>query len=193
MLELKPITLTGYHIQLEPINETHRDELKEISRDEKISQYSPALKLKFDSWFDKAAKNYPESRQISFIVRTLSDNKIVGSTRFYELYPEHKRASIGYTWYIPSVWGKGVNTECKLLLLHHAFQTLQLNRIEFFIDLRNERSLAAVKKLGATKEGVLRQHIILDDGYLRDTIVYSILKQEWPTVLLSLEKALARK
>ena len=182
MLEPKPTTLTGLSIQLEPLNETHREIVKELSQDKKISTYSPALKLKFDSWFNKALKNFQESRQLSFIVRTLSDKKIVGATRFYDIQTEHQRLAIGYTWYIPSSWGTGVNTECKLLLLHHAFEILKANRIEFFIDSRNERSQAAVKKLGATKEGILRQHLVLDDGYVRDTVVYSILKKEWPLI-----------
>jgi len=184
------IILTGSYIKLEPIEEPHRHILKMISQDERISTYSPALKLKFNSWFDKAIKPYQESRQVSFIVRTLSDNRIVGSTRFYEIYPEHKRLSIGYTWYIPEVWGSSVNAECKLLLLRYAFETLQTTRVEFFIDSRNERSRFAIKKLGATEEGILRQHIILEDGYVRDTVIYSILKQEWPDILLTLNSRL---
>lgn len=193
MIEPKPILLTGLYVQLEPIQEKHYEILKALSQHEKISTYSPALKLKFDSWFNKALKKYPESRQISFIVRTLSDQKIVGSTRFYEIYLEHKRLAIGYTWYIPDVWGSTVNTESKLLLLEYAFETLLINRVEFFIDSRNDRSRAAVKKLGATEEGTLRQHIILDDDYIRDTVVYSILKNEWPTISTHLRKKLNEK
>jgi RimJ/RimL family protein N-acetyltransferase len=132
---------------------------------------------------NKALKPYPESRQVSFVVITLSDNKIVGSTRFYEINPEHKKLALGFTWYLPEVWGSLVNPECKLLLLQYAFEVLQVNRVEFFIDSRNARSRAAVKKLGATEEGILRQHIILEDGFIRDTILYSILKSEWPAVL----------
>lgn len=190
MLELNQMTLTGSYVQLEPLNENHRKIVKEISQDEKITAYSPALKQKFDSWFNKALKSYQESRQLSFIVRTLSNDKIIGSTRYYDIYLEHQRLSIGFTWYIPSVWGTFVNAESKLLLLKHAFDTLSVNRVEFFIDSRNIRSLAAIKKLGATQEGLLRQHIVLDDGYIRDTIVCSILKSEWPAVLSNLQHKL---
>jgi N-acetyltransferase len=123
-------------------------------------------------------------------VRTLLDNKIVGSTRFYEIHPDHQRLAIGYTWYTPNVWGTTVNPECKLLLLRYAFDILRANRIEFFIDARNDRSRAAIQKLGATQEGILRKHIVLDDHFVRDTVVYSILKDEWPTVLSNLEKRL---
>lgn len=179
MINENPILLTGKFIQLELLQENHYETLKQLSRNEKISTYSPALKLKFDSWFNKALKQYPEYPQISFIVRTLHDQKIIGATRFYEISPEHKRLAIGYTWYIPEVWGTNVNTECKKLLLKYAFEILLMNRVEFFIDARNGRSRAAVKKLGASEEGILRQHIILDDGYVRDTVVCSILKNEW--------------
>lgn len=182
------ISLAGSYVRLEQLNETHRNVLKVISQDERISTYSPALKLKFDAWFNKALKPYPESRQVSFVVITLSDNKIVGSTRFYEINPEHKKLALGFTWYLPEVWGSPVNPECKLLLLQYAFEVLQVNRVEFFIDSRNARSRAAVKKLGATEEGILRQHIILEDGFIRDTVVYSILKSEWPAVLSNISK-----
>jgi RimJ/RimL family protein N-acetyltransferase len=171
--------LTGNRIQLEPLQQEHYELLKSASQDEAISTYSPALKLKFDSWFNKALKQYPAYPQFSLVVKRLQDQKIIGSTRFYEMNPEHKRLAIGYTWFIPEVWGTGINTECKFLLLKFAFETLQMNRIEFFIDARNERSRAAVKKIGAKEEGILRQHIILEDGYVRDTVVYSIIKSDW--------------
>ncbi len=176
----KELLLTGKFIQLEPLQEEHRELLRLLSRDEKISVYSPALKLKFDDWFDKALKIVPNSNQFSFIVRNIKNQKIVGSTRFYEILFDHKRLSIGFTWYTPEMWGTGINLDCKLLLLNYAFNELQINRVEFYIDSRNERSRFAVKKIGAVEEGILRQHIVLDDGYIRDTVIYSILKNEWP-------------
>lgn len=187
----KDILLTGKMVQLEQLTESHRDSLKALSRDDKISAYSPALKLKFDSWFDKALMTFPESEQFAFIVRDLNSSEIVGSTRFYDINMNHKRLTIGYTWYTPDRWGSGINLDCKLLLLNYAFQILQMNRVEFQIDSRNERSRFAVKKLGATEEGVLRQHIILDDGYVRDTVVYSILKNEWATLSVKLNDKLS--
>jgi RimJ/RimL family protein N-acetyltransferase len=193
MIETPAVTLTGSYVKLEPLKQEHYATLKSLSQDESISTYSPALKLKFDSWFNKALKNDITARQQTFIVRSLSDNQIIGSTRFYEMYLDHKRLSIGYTWYIPAVWGTAVNVECKLLLLQYAFEKLEMNRIEFFIDARNTRSRAAVKKLGATEEGILRQHIILEDGYIRDTVIYSILKNEWPLISANLQKKLRKE
>lgn len=175
----KNLILTGQIVQLEQLQEIHRKTLRTLSKDEKISLYSPALRLKFDSWFDKALS---QAEQFTFVVRQLQNQKMIGSTRFYEINLNHKRLAIGYTWYIPDVWGTGVNLDVKLLLLNYAFQIAGINRVEFHIDSRNERSRFAVKKLGATEEGILRQHIILDDGYVRDTVVYSILKEEWPSL-----------
>lgn len=181
MLE-QNIILTGQLVQLEQLREEHRDILRALSQDEKISTYSPALKLKFDVWFDKALKIFPHYPQYTFIVRDLQNGELIGSTRYYEIYPSNKRLAIGYTWYIPRTWGTGINLDSKLLLLNYAFNILKMNRIEFFVDLRNERSRFAIKKLGATEEGILREHIMLDDGYLRDTVVYSILKSEWSSL-----------
>lgn len=177
----KSVLLKGQLIQLEPLQEMHRDRLKLLSQDEKISTYSPALKLKFDSWFDKALKTAPEDQQFTFVVRELQSNEIVGSTRFYEICFSNRRLTVGYTWLIPPVWGMGVNRESKLLLLDYAFNFLDMNRVEFHVDARNKRSRLAVKKIGAIEEGLLREHVILDDGYIRDTVIYSILKKEWPS------------
>ncbi len=183
----KDIILTGQFIQLEPLQEMHRETLRLLSKDERISVYLPALRLKFDSWFDKALKTFPELEQFTFIVRNLQNKKIIGSTRFYEICFSHKRLAIGYTWYTPEMWGTGVNLDCKLLLFNYVFQLLQINRVEFHIDSRNERARFAVKKLGATEEGVLRQNTILDDGYVRDTVVYSVLKKEWPSLSIKMK------
>jgi RimJ/RimL family protein N-acetyltransferase len=176
----KSVLLKGQLIQLEPLQEIHRDILKVLSQDERISTYSPALKLKFDAWFDKALKTFSQNQQFTFVMRELHSNNIVGSTRFYEICFSNRRLTVGYTWLTPSVWGTGVNRESKLLLLEYAFNILDMNRVEFHVDARNERSRVAVKKIGAIEEGRLREHVILDDGYIRDTVIYSILKKEWP-------------
>lgn len=189
MLE-KNIILSGQLIQLEPLQKKHREILKKLSQDEKISTYSPALKLKFDGWFDKALKTFPQFEQFTFIVRHLKSNEVIGSTRYYEIGLSNKRLAIGYTWYTPSVWGTGVNLESKLMLLNYAFNSLNMNRVEFHIDSRNLRSCFAVEHLGATKEGLLRKNIILDDGYVRDTVIYSILKKEWPSLSNKLNEKL---
>jgi len=103
-------------------------------------------------------------------------------TRLYGIEPKDKRVSIGYTWYIPRVWGDVHNKECKLLLLRYVFEILGFNRVELYVAGQNIRSQKAVEKIGGVKEGVLRNHGFRPDGSLRDTVIFSILKEEWPEV-----------
>jgi len=192
MLEIKPITLQGACIQLEPINESHKDELYGAAQDETIWTYngSKAFGDKFYSWFDKALIAFQLGQHLPFIVRRSVDNRIIGSTRYYDINSEHHRLTIGYTWYIPEVWGSYVNPECKFLLLKYAFEVSHVNRVEFVTDSRNVRSRAAIKKLGAIEEGVLRHHMMLEEGVIRDTIVFSIIRPDWPQIKLSLQDRL---
>ena len=109
-----------------------------------------------------------------FAVRLLATGELIGSTSYLDPVPEHKRVEIGWTWYRPDQWATAVNPECKLLLLAHAFDTLGLNRVSFVTDLRNERSQAAIAKLGAIREGVLRSHAITRNGRVRDSVLFAI-------------------
>lgn len=181
--------LKGNWIQLEPLNDSHRDELYAVAQDESIWTYnsSKAFGDRFYRWFDKAVKCLQAEQHLPFVVRRISDKKLIGSTRYYDINSENHRLTIGYTWYIPEVWGSCVNPECKYLLLKYAFEELQANRVEFVTDSRNSRSRAAIKKIGATEEGILRHHMILEDGFIRDTVIFSITKPEWPTIKLNLE------
>lgn len=152
MLNIKPISLKGSWVQLELLNESHKTELYDAAQDELIWMYSSskALGAKFYDWFDKALLASKQQQQLPFVVKRLIDRKIIGSTRYYDIEPKHHRLSIGYTWYVPTVWGSYVNPECKLLLLTFAFEELQVNRVQFTTDSRNFHSRLAIKKLGAT-------------------------------------------
>ena len=119
-------------------------------------------------------------------------NRLVGSTRLFDIAPAHRRGEIGHTWLTPSVWRTRINTECKYLLLRHAFETLGMIRVQLKTDLRNTRSQAAIERLGALKEGVLRNHVILPDGYIRHSVMYSITDAEWPSVKMKLEGFLSQ-
>lgn len=189
MLDIKPTILLGSLVQLEPLNESHKNELYNAAQDESIWTYnsSKAFGDGFYRWFNKAIT---ASTHLPFIVRRISDKKIIGSTRYYDINPEHHRLTIGYTWYIPEVWGTYVNPECKLLLLKFSFEDAKANRVEFVTDSRNSRSRAAIKKLGAIEEGVLRHHMILEDGFIRDTVIFSITKLDWPQVKSTLQSRL---
>lgn len=181
MLKIEPVILKGRRIQLEPLNESHKHELYVAAQDESIWTYfsSKVMGDGFYDWYDSAIQHFHHQEHLPFVVRRLSDNKLIGSSRYYHIDPLHHRLTIGYTWYIPEVWGTYVNTECKLLLLQYAFESLHVNRVEFMIHSANARSRAAVKKLGAVEEGILRHHMILEDGSLRDTVVYSIIQSDW--------------
>lgn len=176
--------LTGSHIQLIPLEAQHKEALQLVTQNPDIWTYTTANPLgsNFSGWFDSAMKHSQEGQQLMFVVQRLTDKKIIGSSRYYEINQEHQRLSIGYTWYVPEVWGTVVNPECKLLMMKHAFETLNINRLQFATDVRNARSRAALKKLGAKEEGVLRQHMVLPDGHIRDTVVFSVIKPDWQAV-----------
>ena len=133
---------------------------------------------------------FEKQQHLPFVVRRLADKKIIGSTRYYDINIEHQRLTIGYTWYVLEAWGTYVNPECKFLLLAFVFEELKMNRVEFVTDSRNLRSRAAIKKLGATEEGVLRHHMVLDDGFIRDSVIFSIVKLDWEKVKLTLQSRL---
>ena len=176
--------LTGRAAQLEPLDEQHREGLRGAADDERIWTFmlvngrGPG----FDAWMDAAFAQRAAGRQFPFAVRRLADGKLVGSTSFLDLELRHKRVEIGSTWYNPEVWQTAVNPECKLLLLMHAFEVLAVNRVSLVTDVRNERSQAAIAKLGAKREGVLRAHMVTRGGRVRDSVLFSITAAEWPGV-----------
>jgi len=176
--------LTGRFVQLEPLDERHRDGLRAAADDERIWAHTliDARGPGFDRWFDDARARLAAAQQLPFAVRRLADQALIGSTSYLDPAPQHRRVEIGSTWYVPAAWGTVVNPECKLLLLTHAFETLGMNRVQLCTDLRNTRSQAAIAKLGAVQEGVLRNHMITQGGRIRDTVVFSIVVSEWPQV-----------
>ena len=126
------------------------------------------------------------SREYAFCVIGQVDGRVVGSTRFMDVTPEARGVEIGWTWYAPDVWGTQVNPEAKLLLMGHAFERWGAIRVYFKTDARNARSRAAILKLGAQFEGILRNHRIRPDGSYRDSAVYSVIDREWPDVRATL-------
>ena len=129
--------------------------------------------------------------ELAFAVLLKADRRHVGMTRYLNIEAAHKKLEIGSTWYEPAAWGGPVNPECKLLLMRHAFEGLKYHRVEYKTDVRNERSRAAILKLGATQEGIFRKHMIMADGHVRDSVYFSIIDSDWPAVKAGLEKRLA--
>lgn len=177
--------LMGSHLVLEPISSQHRDRLFEAAHDERIwefniiSGFGPA----FEAWFESALHT-PNRKSFAIFY----NGRIVGSSSFIDLSPLHRRTEIGHTWLHPSAWRSVVNVEAKRLMLEDAFERRKLNRVSFNVDALNQRSRKAVEKLGAVQEGILRRHAITSTGRIRDTVVYSILAEEWPQVRERLEK-----
>jgi len=131
------------------------------------------------AYFQEAIISRKNGNSYAFIVFDKLTNEWVGCTRFYDIQLKSQSTQLGYTWYKTSVWGSGLNAHCKYLLLQFAFDTIQLERVEFRADYDNKRSIAAMKKIGCTEEGVLRNHLPKPNGGRRDSIVLSILKKEW--------------
>lgn len=142
--------------------------------------------------WQKTVTALPSAEAVAFAIVDLARDEAVGGTTLFDYSEAHRRVEIGYTWLAKSAWRTPVNTECKFLLLRHAFETLGCNRVQLKTDSRNERSQAAIARLGAVREGVLRAHMVMPDGWLRDSVMFSITAPEWPAVKTRLEQLMKR-
>lgn len=178
--------LKGKHIYLEILQPSHKEILKQLAMDERIWEGNRGFILdetfdrQFEQYFSTAIDNLAMGQQQAFVMRKTIDDKIIGMTRILNIDEKEKRLEIGYTWYIPAVWGKVYNKEWKLLLLQYTFEELGFNRVQFNVAGQNIRSQKAVEKIGGVKEGVLRKHGYRNDGSLKDTVIFSIINDEWP-------------
>jgi RimJ/RimL family protein N-acetyltransferase len=192
---VRPGTLSGPTVVLEPLRPEHREALRAAAgNDDSIWTYFPinynGAGEDFDPWFDFALERYANDEHYPFAVRLRSNDRIVGTTRFYDMVPDHLRLSIGSTWYSTDIQGTLVNPEVRLLTMTHAFEQLGINRLEMITDPVNLKSRAAMKLLGAVEEGVIRNHMIYKDGRIRDSVLFSIIRSEWPTIRARLQKKL---
>ncbi len=192
---VRPVTLTGAHVTLEPLEERHLEALRAVARDPRIwaggFSNPPTDDETFAGYAEAAFAGRDAGDMCPFAVRRRSDDAVIGSTRYLNIAPRDRRLEIGSTWYAVSAWGTAVNPECKLLLLRHAFEALRAERVEFRTDRLNERSQGAILKLGAAREGVLRRHMRVQGARLRDTVVFAIIRPDWPRVRARLEARLA--
>ncbi len=187
---LKPIELEGKFVKLVPLNFNHKKGILNAAADGNLWELwytSVPSEKTIEQYIDFALKEQNLRRSLPFVVIEKSTNKIIGSTRYCNAEPEHKRLEIGYTWYAKSFQKTGVNTECKFLLLRYAFETLGAIAVEFRTHWHNHPSRNAIERLGAKQDGILRNHRIEIDGTIRDTVVFSIIENEWKAVKKSLE------
>eukprot|EP01133_Synstelium_polycarpum_P011759 gene11759-13719_t len=187
---LNETELKGQLVTLLPFQKTYREELLQAASDGDLWNLwftSVPSEKTIDQYIETALAEKTESKSLPFIVVDQKTKKVLGSTRFCNVITAHRRLEIGYTWYAESVQRTGVNTECKYLLLGHAFETLGCIAVEFRTNWHNQASRNAIARLGARQDGVLRNHQIDQNGILRDTVVFSITREEWPAVKKSLE------
>jgi len=189
---LERVTLDGRFVRLEPLEERHREAVRPAAQNAEIfTHMTPASGTMFDPYFDNALRRTTDGHELGFVVWHKAERRAVGMTRYLNIEEAHRKLEIGSTWYEPSVWGTVVNPQCKLLLMRHAFEHLQFVRVEYKTDVRNERSRAAILKLGAKQEGILRKHMIMPGGRVRDSVYFSVIDEEWPAVKAGLERRLA--
>jgi RimJ/RimL family protein N-acetyltransferase len=187
----QPVTLKGRHVRLEPLARRHAEDLFEAGKDETIWPYMPRPPLKSvedaRAMIKQALEVAAGGTQLPFAIIQRANGRAIGSTRYLDIRPNDRGVEIGWTWIGTAFQRTPVNTECKYLLLRHAFKELGAVRVQMKTDLRNVRSQRAIERLGAVREGVLRKHIVLWDGFIRDTVYYSIIESEWPEVKHRLE------
>ena len=189
-----PVTLQGRHCSLQPLSQAHAQDLAEASADGDLSQlwYTsvPAPK-DVPAEVDRRLALQQAGSMVPFAILDGSA-RAVGMTTYMNIDPINQRLEIGSTWYRRSVQRSGLNTECKLLMLRHAFETLDAIAVEFRTHRLNQQSRHAIERLGAQLDGILRAHMQMPNGTLRDTAVYSITAPEWPTIQAHLQHLLSR-
>ncbi|NUZ11025.1 GNAT family N-acetyltransferase [Pseudoalteromonas sp. McH1-7] len=176
--------LIGHHVTLEPLSTTHIDALERAVQDGeawKLWYANVPTPQDMERYVNTAISQAPEGN-LAYAVKLNSSNEIVGTTRYYNADIANRRAMLGYTWYSDKVRRTAVNTECKLLLLQQLFEDFDAIAVEFRTHFFNHASRSAIERLGAKLDGILRSHQIGRNGELRDTVVYSIIASEWPTV-----------
>ena len=194
--EIKPVTLTGKHVQLEPMTLEHVEPLAEIGIGHEFWDFMVYGKMEnvedMRGWVADILVRAAKGTDLPFVAVHLASGRVAGATRYLNIMPNDRGLEVGGTWYGLDFQRTIVNTECKYLLFKHAFETLGAIRLQLKTDSRNERSQRAIERIGAVTEGVLRNHMILPDGIIRHSVYYSILDTEWEGVKKRLEERLGR-
>jgi N-acetyltransferase len=192
---LEPITLSGAHVALVPLSDSHHDDLVEAVRDGELWNLWYTIipePAKMRAEIERRLALQGKGAALPFAVLQPSTGKVVGLTSYLNIDAANRRVEIGATWYRASLQRTAINTECKLLLLTHAFETKNCIAVEFRTHVINQQSRRGIERLGAKLDGILRNHMVMANGTLRDTCVYSIIAPEWPTVKAHLTWQLAK-
>ncbi len=194
-MKIAPIVLEGQHVRLEPLTPDHTESLVAAARDGELWNSDVTVvpsPQSIHSYMEAALLGLQRGSELPFAIVRKATGVVVGTTRFYEIQPADRRAAIGYTWLATSAQRTPINTEAKLLLLQHAFDDWGCVRVEFITDVLNQQSRAAILRLGAKQEGILRNHMIMPSGRIRDSVFFSVIAEEWPDVKAKLEAKLNR-
>jgi N-acetyltransferase len=190
-----PVTLTGRYVQLVPLDRSHAAETWEIASNPDVTRYlrsGPVNSLDdMERQIDDVLAGQTNGTDRAFTTRLRSTGRAIGMTRFLRIDRPSQWVEIGGTWIDPRFWRTPVNTEAKLLMLRHAFDVERAHRVQLQTDLRNVRSQTAIARLGAQKEGIIREDVVMPDGYRRSSVIFSILAPEWPEVERRLSEMLA--
>jgi RimJ/RimL family protein N-acetyltransferase len=186
LFDPRPLTLNGVHVRLEPLALDHALDLFTSGNDPEIWRYMPIPLprsiAETEAWIASALEGAADGTEIPFAIVHHASGRAIGSTRYLDIRRSDRALEIGWTWIARKHQRSAVNTECKHLLLSHAFDNHGAIRVQFKADARNVRSLAAIERIGGVREGVLRNQRILHDGYIRDAVIFSIIDSEWPGV-----------
>ena len=191
---LTPVTLAGQYVRLEPLTIEHVAALAEVGLDPDLWRWIPfpvADRADMAAYVQTALDSQAQGSALPFVTIEQASGQVIGSTRYGNIEPAHRRLEIGWTWVATAFQRTAANTEAKLLLLAHAFDTLGAIRVELKTDALNQRSRAAIRRIGGVEEGTFRRHLITASGRVRDTVYFSILDHEWPAVRARLTAMLA--
>ncbi|MDO9609743.1 MAG: GNAT family protein [Brevundimonas sp.] len=192
-MQIATVPLEDQFVRLEPFDDRLKAEVRAVLDCDAAAwdiMVAPAYGAHFDGWWDSALAAMRAGTRIAYAVRRLSDGVVVGTTSLYEIHPAYRRCEIGSTFYRPEARGGAINPACKRLLLGHAFNAGAV-RVEIITDAVNAQSQAAILKLGAKAEGVLRKHKITWTGRARDTVMFAVIDDDWPEVRDGLDRRLA--
>ena len=193
-LDVQPVTLENRYVRLEPLNAGHAAGLFAIGQVAEDWAYMPRPCLASPedtlAWIGEALELQAKSQHIPFVIIDKASGDVAGSTRFLNIRPRDRGLEIGYSWLGRAFQRSAINTATKLCLLQHCFETLDTLRVELKTDARNLRSQAAIERLGATREGTFRRHMIVQDDFIRDSVYFSIVDLEWPRIRARLESRL---
>ena len=194
-MKIDSVILEGEHVRLEPLSIAHEESLVAAASDGELWNSAVTIvpsRATVAAYIAAALGMQARGTALPFVTIHKSSGKVVGSTRYFHIERDHRRVEIGYTWLSASAQRTKVNTEAKLLMLAHAFETWRCIRVEFLTDVLNHQSRTAILRLGAKQEGILRNHMIMPSGRYRDSVCFSITEAEWPEVKVGLEAKLGR-